>query len=43
MEITDPVGGVFPGGVTELTAARTIIDNDGPVSLVGVAGGQVLA
>lgn len=42
MVITDPVGGVFPGGVTELTATRTIIDDDGPVALVGVAGGQAV-
>lgn len=35
--VSDPVGGVFPGGVATLTATRTILDDDGPVKVVGVA------
>jgi len=35
--ITDPHGGVFAGGVSQLSATRTIIDDDG-IGLLGLVG-----
>ncbi|WP_242477209.1 Calx-beta domain-containing protein [Halochromatium glycolicum] len=29
LDVTNPVGGVFPGGAVQLTAVRTIVDDDG--------------
>lgn len=43
LDVTNPVGGSFSKGVSTLTAMRTIVDDDGPVKMVGVAEGLYVA